>query len=110
MSAAGREGFVGPLIQASTLVYCNFHQKQFALFRHKYQEGELTMKRMIAGLCLISLLSVNGFAYGDRGHQLVGAIADARLARNQAAAKALRKLLPNLTLEDAAILPDKIRD
>ena len=68
------------------------------------------MKRLIAGLCLISLLSVNGFAYGDRGHQLVGAIADARLARNQAAAKALRKLLPNLTLEDAAILPDKIRD
>lgn len=67
------------------------------------------MKRMIVGLCLISLLSVNGFAYGDRGHRLVGAIADTRLAQNQAVAKKLRKLLPNLTLEEAAVLPDTIR-
>jgi hypothetical protein len=68
------------------------------------------MKRMIVGLCLISLLSVNGLAYGDRGHQLVGAIADKRLAQDQAAAQKVRQLLHGLTLEQAAILPDKIRD
>ncbi len=67
------------------------------------------MKRMIVGLCLISLLSVNGLAYGDRGHQLVGAIADKRLAQDQAAAQKVRQLLHGLTLEQAAILPDKIR-
>jgi S1/P1 Nuclease len=67
------------------------------------------MKRTIVGLCLISLLSVNGFAYGDRGHRLVGAIADKRLAQNQAAAQKVRQLLHGLTLEQAAILPDTIR-
>lgn len=68
------------------------------------------MKRMVVGLLLISLLSVNGFAYGKRGHQLVGAIADKRLAQNQAAAKKVRKLLDGMTLERVATMPDEIRD
>lgn len=68
------------------------------------------MKRTFVALFLISLVSVNGFAYGDRGHRLVGAIADQRLAQNDAVAKKLQKLLPNLTLEEAAILPDTIKD
>ena len=67
------------------------------------------MKRTFLALFLISLVSVNGFAYGDRGHQLVGAIADQRLAQDPAVAKKLQKLLPNLTLEEAAILPDTIK-
>jgi S1/P1 Nuclease len=68
------------------------------------------MKRTFVALFLISLVSVNGFAYGDRGHQLVGAVADRRLAQNDAVAKKLQKLLPNLTLEEAAILPDTIKN
>jgi len=68
------------------------------------------MKRMVVGLFLISLLSINGFAYGDRGHQLVGAIADKRLAQDQAVAQKVQQLLHGLTLEQAATLPDKIRD
>jgi hypothetical protein len=68
------------------------------------------MKRTFVALFLISLVSVNGSAYGDRGHQLVGAIADRRLAQDPAAAQKVRQLLNGLTLEQAAILPDKIRD
>jgi len=68
------------------------------------------MKRMVVGLLLISLLSVNGFAYAKRGHQLVGAIADKRLAQNQAAAKKVRRLLDGMTLERVSTMPDEIRD
>ena len=42
------------------------------------------MKRTFVALFLISLVSVNGFAYGNRGHQLVGAIADKRFKRGKA--------------------------
>ena len=68
------------------------------------------MKRTLVALFLISLVSVNGFAYGNRGHQLVGAIADKRLAKDQATQQKVRQLLGGLTLEQAATLPDKIRD
>lgn len=67
------------------------------------------MKRMILALFLISLVSVNGLAYGDRGHRLVGAIADTRLAQDPATQQKVRQLLGGLTLEQAAILPDTIR-
>jgi hypothetical protein len=67
------------------------------------------MKRMIVGLLIVCLLSVNGYSYGPRGHQLVGAIADRRLAKNQAAAKKVRKLLDGLTLQRVSTLPDEIK-
>lgn len=67
------------------------------------------MKRIVVGLLIICLLSVNGYAYGPRGHQLVGAIADKRLAQNQAVAKKVRKLLDGMTLQRAATLPDEIK-
>jgi hypothetical protein len=67
------------------------------------------MNRMVVGLLIVCLLSVNGYAYGPRGHHLVGAIADKRLAKNPAAAKKVRKLLDGMTLERAATLPDEIK-
>jgi hypothetical protein len=67
------------------------------------------MNRMVVGLLLICLLSVNGYGYGPRGHQLVGAIADQRLAKNQTAAKKVRKLLDGMTLQRASTLPDEIK-
>jgi hypothetical protein len=67
------------------------------------------MNRIIVSLLIVCLLSVNGYAYGPRGHQLVGAIADKRLAKNQAAAKKVRNLLDGMTLQRAATLPDEIK-
>jgi hypothetical protein len=67
------------------------------------------MKKMVVGLLIVCLLSVNGYAYGPRGHQLVGAIADKRLAQNQTVAKKVRKLLDGMTLQRAATLPDEIK-
>ena len=67
------------------------------------------MNKMVVGLLIICLLSVNSFGYGPRGHQLVGAIADKRLAHNQAALKKVRKLLDGMTLQRASTLPDEIK-
>jgi len=49
------------------------------------------------------------FAFGPAGHQMVGAIADARLAGKPAAGK-LSTMLGGVTLAQAALLPDKIKD
>jgi len=67
------------------------------------------MNRLVGGLLIVCLLSMNGYAYGPRGHQLVGAIADKRLAHNQAVLKKVRKLLDGMTLQRAATLPDEIK-
>jgi S1/P1 Nuclease. len=67
------------------------------------------MNRIIVVLLIVSLFSVNAYAYGPRGHHLVGAIADKRLAKDQAAAKKVRALLDNLTLERVATMPDEIK-
>lgn len=67
------------------------------------------MKRTIVLLLTISLFSVNAYAYGPRGHQLVGAIADRRLARNEAVANKVKDLLDGLTLQRVATLPDEIK-
>ncbi len=67
------------------------------------------MKRIVAALLLVSLFSINSFAYGPRGHGLVGAIADKRLAKNQAVAEKVRKLLDGMSLQRAATLPDEIK-
>lgn len=67
------------------------------------------MRRPAALLLTICLLSVNALAYGPRGHQLVGAIADKRLAKKRAVANKVRSLLDGLTLERVATLPDEIK-
>jgi hypothetical protein len=47
-------------------------------------------------------------AYGPDGHEIVGAIADERLANTPTAAK-IRALLDGITLEKAAVIPDEIK-
>jgi hypothetical protein len=67
------------------------------------------MKRLLVLLLTVCFLSVNGFAYGPRGHQLVGAIADRRLKKNRAIANKVSDLLDGITLQRAATLPDEIK-
>jgi len=67
------------------------------------------MKRSIALLLTLSLFSISALAYGPRGHKLVGAIADKRLAKNKAVAKQVKLLLDGLTLEQVATFPDEIK-
>jgi hypothetical protein len=62
-------------------------------------------------LCLVFLtlqLSTAAQAYGPLGHEVVGAIADERLANTPTAAK-VRELLDGLTLEKAAVIADEIK-
>jgi S1/P1 Nuclease len=47
-------------------------------------------------------------AYGPLGHEIVGAIADERLANTPAATK-IRALLDGMTLERASVIPDEIK-
>src|SRR5207237_4409157 len=47
-------------------------------------------------------------AYGPDGHEIVGAIADERLANTSTAAK-IRALIDGITLEKAAVIPDEIK-
>lgn len=70
------------------------------------------MKKSIAVLLTLGLLAGNAYAYGARGHRLVGAIADKRLAnsKNEAVKKKLAKLLDGMTLAEVATLPDNIKD
>lgn len=67
------------------------------------------MKRITVLVITVCLFSVNGFAYGERGHKLVGAIADRRIAQNEAVANKLSDLLDGLTLERVATMPDEIK-
>ena len=70
------------------------------------------MKKYFAALAIVGLLAGNGFAYGGRGHRMVGAIANRRLAKaqNDTVNKKLKKLLDGMTLEEVATLPDNIKD
>ena len=63
---------------------------------------------MVASL-IVCLFSINSFAYGPRGHQLVGAIADRRIAKNKPLANKIRKLLGGLSLQRVSTLPDEIK-
>lgn len=67
------------------------------------------MKKTLVVLLIVSLFSINSYAYGPRGHGLVGAIADKRLAKNQTVAEKVRKLLDGMSLQRAATLPDEIK-
>jgi S1/P1 Nuclease len=68
---------------------------------------------MKSALCRTLFLVFLGFstaarAYGPLGHEIVGAIADERLANTPTAIK-IRALLDGLTLEKAAVIPDEIK-
>lgn len=67
------------------------------------------MKKLIVVLLAVCLFPFSGYSYGPRGHHLVGAIADARLAKNKTIANRVKQLLDGLTLEEAATLPDEIK-
>ena len=67
------------------------------------------MKKITVALLILCLFSINVSAYGPRGHQLVGAIADRRVARNRAVANKLRQILGGMTLQRASTLPDEIK-
>src|SRR5436305_6339385 len=59
-------------------------------------------------LCLAIFSCRIAFAYGPVGHQIVGAVADEKLAKTPAAAN-ITALLDGLTLEGVSTYPDEIR-
>ncbi len=67
------------------------------------------MKKLLIASLILCLFSVNTYAYGEGGHRLVGAIADRRVARNQALANKIRQLLGGMTLQRVSTLPDEIK-
>src|SRR6202030_3698700 len=58
-------------------------------------------------LCALVVLQ-NARAYGPVGHEIIGAIADERLAHTSAGEK-VAALLDGITLEKASTIPDEIR-
>lgn len=66
------------------------------------------MKAHLVFCGLVSLLISSANAYGPIGHQIVGGIADERLARTPAGAK-VAALIDGFTLEKASVIPDEIK-
>ena len=64
------------------------------------------LKLAIAFFALFILQNANG--YGPIGHEIIGAIADEKLAHTPAGAKVVA-LLDGITLEKASTIPDEIR-
>ena len=67
------------------------------------------MKKSLTTVLTIVLLATTCLGYGPRGHALVGAIADRRLAQKTTIKNKLKVLLDGLTLQRAATLPDEIK-
>jgi hypothetical protein len=68
------------------------------------------MKKLIAALLSVLFVAGSALGYGPRGHSMVGAIADRRLAKtNKPVANKVKQLLDGMTLERAATLPDEIK-
>jgi hypothetical protein len=67
------------------------------------------MKKFVYTIWMLCVLPLAGFGYGPRGHALVGAIADRRLASNRTVAEKVAKLLDGMPLEQAATIPDVIK-
>ena len=67
------------------------------------------MKRTLVILLAVNLFAATALGYGPRGHGLVGAIADQRIAKNQALHTKINDLLDGLTLQRVATLPDEIK-
>ena len=66
-----------------------------------------TLLRIFA-IVFAFVLADSANAYGPNGHQIVGAIADERLANTPAGAK-IRRLIQGFTLQKAAVIPDEIK-
>src|ERR1043166_918406 len=67
--------------------------------------------KLTTAIVVIGLLASNAFSYGPAGHHMVGAIADGRLGKlNSNVAAKVNSLLDGLSLADAALLPDEIKD
>jgi hypothetical protein len=66
-----------------------------------------TRRGILIAFVLLALRA-STLAYGPLGHEIVGAIADERLANSPTAAK-VRALLDGLTLEKAAVIADEIK-
>lgn len=66
--------------------------------------------RLVLAALLVasSSFAPTAFAYGPNGHQIVGAIADERLANTPAGNK-IRSLLEGYALQKAAVIPDEIK-
>src|SRR6266704_3420370 len=67
----------------------------------------LNRRGILLALAIVALRA-STFAYGPVGHEIVGAIADERLAHTAEAAK-VNALLDGLTLEKAAVIADEIK-
>jgi hypothetical protein len=74
------------------------------------QSGSVMIRSAIASLALlVGAVFSQVHAYGPKGHTLVGAVADQRLAGKPVAVK-VADLLDGLTLARVATLPDEIKD
>jgi S1/P1 Nuclease len=67
------------------------------------------MKKLNTTLLIVGLFASSVYGYGPRGHGMVGAIADKRLATNTTINAKVNTLLDGLTLQQAATLPDGIK-
>ena len=67
------------------------------------------MKKTLGIVMALTLFAGNGLSYGPRGHGLVGAIADRRLAKDTSVKAKVDQLLDGLTLQRVATLPDEIK-
>ena len=66
------------------------------------------LRRTLLTIFLTVRFAIAAHAYGPLGHEIVGAIADERLANTSTAAK-VYTLLDGLTLEKAAVIADEIK-
>src|SRR6266513_2382524 len=66
------------------------------------------LRRTVLTIFLTVGFAIAAHAYGPLGHQIVGAIADERLANTPAASK-ISALLDGMTLEKAAVIADEIK-
>jgi len=67
------------------------------------------MKKILGILLTLNLFVATGLSYGNRGHGLVGAIADQRVANNTSLQTKISGLLDGLTLQRVATLQTRLR-
>lgn len=67
------------------------------------------MRKLAIALALtVGMLSSHAYGFGNRGHQLVGAIADRKLQENPTVCGKIKTLLNGLDLQTVAVYPDVI--
>src|SRR3989475_1373433 len=70
--------------------------------------GSALCRRLLLAILIVVRFTISAEAYGPLGHEIVGAIADERLANTATAAK-VYALLDGLTLQRAAVIADEIK-